>query len=185
MYDAKIVIAHHTHPIRIEVSIPFLILSYFPAPRFCPQKVAIVVPSTPNIIINSSDNLLAVVWASIISCPNALIALCNVTEPIDTRLLINPMEQPVDISLAVSEESILKSFLLIQSISYLLQLYIKQETRAINCDKTVATAAPRTPIGITFRNRISPPILSPTDIPRNISGVNESPIERRMAAQTL
>ena len=164
---------------------PFLILSYFPAPRFCPQKVAIVVPSTPNIIIKSSEILLAVVWASIISCPNELIALCNVTEPIDTRLLIKPMEQPVDISFPHRLASVLKSFLLIHNMSYLLSEYTRQAISAINCESTVATAAPLTPIGITLRKNKSPPMLSTTDIPKKISGVNESPIDLNRAAQTL
>ena len=176
---------HHTHPIRIDVNMPFLILSYFPAPRFCPQKVAIVVPSTPNIIMKSSDNLLAVVWARIISCPNELIALCNVTEPIDTRLLIKPMEQPVDISFPHRLASLLKSFLLIHSMSYLLSEYIRHAISAMSCESTVATAAPLTPIGITLRKNKSPPMLSTTDIPKKISGVNESPIDLNRAAQTL
>ena len=46
-------------------------------------------------------------------------------------------------------------------------------------------AAPLTPIGITLRKNRSPPMLSTTDIPKNISGVNESPIDLNRAAQTL
>ena len=70
-------------------------------------------------------------------------------------------------------------------MSYLLSEYTRQAISAINCESTVATAAPLTPIGITLRKNKSPPMLSTTDIPKNISGVNESPIDLNRAAQTL
>lgn len=91
----KITITHHTREIRIVSAIPFLILPYSSAPRFCPQYVDNAEPREKNGVRNKEVAFLAAVCATIMFVPKVLIQVCRARDPSVTKEIINPMESPV------------------------------------------------------------------------------------------
>ena len=89
---------HEKNPYRIStINIlfnVFRILSNFPAPLFCPTKVAKAVD-----IIDAGDMIISIhvfaaEKAAIYTSPNTLFALWNITEPKSTTQYISAMAKP-------------------------------------------------------------------------------------------
>lgn len=90
-------INHQHAEIKILFITPFLILSGFWAPLFCPQNVDIAAPIEKNGIKHSIVILLAAVCATIMSVPSPFIAVCSTSDPNNT----NESMHPIDIQFCV------------------------------------------------------------------------------------
>ena len=65
----------------IDSLIPLKIRSIFPAPKFCPEKVAIVEPIISIGCVKNIDNFWAAAIAATFAEPKVLTALCKITAP--------------------------------------------------------------------------------------------------------
>ena len=103
--------------------------------------------------INISATFLEPRCAAIISSPSALIEPCIIIEPIEKIEFITAIVIPAPIIFLKSDEENLKSSFLSLIILKFFKITTKQKITDKSCAKTVATAAPITPIFVNLINK--------------------------------
>ena len=157
---------------------PFPTRSSFPAPTFWPAYVAIVEPSASNGQQLKPEIRPAAVTAATAWEPSEFTAVCKITLPIAVMEYCRPIGMPMLQSMIAWRPSNFISSFSNLRISYCFLIYKKHKIPEISWERTVAHAAPATPICRTRIASRSKRIFNMAEITRNITGVRLSPRER-------